>query len=645
MSTSRALEDLRWILESGTFGAEWCSQLTIQCGWFSGRRAPGHLSREAGWVLFSVDTFGVWAFEDWWPALGHSLTAVLMVLLLSLLTCGFGLVVRPFQGLWRVLRRLGGPRVPDAVEELLPQPIGKGTRCVHWYGVGLSRPPDTKYRQSTVRGRGSRRRPNDLLIRIVGQVARLKLDPGATNRIDRHGLKVAYLDVLSCSSHGLRNMLGGRSSPVVHRCRARPRACQDDVLHIHEFSAVDTEHLIDACQHARLTSCRACWLIAGAAFNGLRMLAWPAYTLASCCRKKRCARRRPRHVNSSGYYRELDPDSESEADDAERPCHAIRIGVLGERGMRPLAPQGCHDEAQPELTTLLHEDAEVSDVGPRIESENHQVPLCAHITTSSTWQRSGLGIAHSDHKSHAALGGVPLCKAHLGVSAPPLAPGWYGLRRRRGGEGRSRSPSSASGTGHRLGAPVPPSAPSAIETTKGSLSHEVELPAGWRKPNPAPVKAGQAVLVRLQLQRLGRAAPRWALFEGFVEATGRGLAQAQPLGVHLPTLQLRLRIPMQLAQVGLTWGPDPASHRRHLEDLLTRGPTERTCASAGAQVHELPESILSALPAADGCWVGRHRAVLGEEELERLLAAPRDYLPSGGVLGAGRVRRGGSAVR
>lgn len=233
-------------------------------------------------------------------------------------------------------------------------------------------------------------------------------------------------------------MLVGSSSPVVHLCRAAPCACQEGILHIHEFAALDTERLVDVCQHARLMSCRACWLVAGAAFSGLRLLAWPIDALAPCCWRGRCARRRPRHVSSIGYYREFDPDSESEADDAERPCHAIFIGVLGDRCMRPFAPQGFHDEAQPEPTTLFHEDAEVSDVGPRIECEGHQVPLCAHR-----------------HQLYLATLGPRKC-----VSASPLTPGWFSLRRRRGGESRSRSPSSASGTvpgpvGPRLPRPPP----------------------------------------------------------------------------------------------------------------------------------------------------------------------------------------------
>lgn len=134
---SRACRDLRWILESGARGAEWCSQLTVQGGWFSDCRSPGRHSRQAGWVLFSMDTLGVWAFG------GHSLTAVLVVLLVSLFTYGFGLIARPFQGLWRVLRRLGGVRAPNAVEEFLPPSASGSTRCVHWYGVGPSRPLDT----------------------------------------------------------------------------------------------------------------------------------------------------------------------------------------------------------------------------------------------------------------------------------------------------------------------------------------------------------------------------------------------------------------------------------------------------------------------------------------------------------------------
>ena len=49
----------------------------------------------------------------------------------------------------------------------------------------------------------------------------------------------------------------------------------------------------------------------------------------------------------------MDLESESEVEEEERPCEAVKVGVMIKGTMRPLAPDGCRDAAGPVATVLL----------------------------------------------------------------------------------------------------------------------------------------------------------------------------------------------------------------------------------------------------------------------------------------------------
>lgn len=270
--------------------------------------------------------------------------------------------------------------------------------------------------------------------------------------------------------------------------------------------------------------------------------------------------------------------------------------------MRPLAPQGCQDEAQSELTTLLQEDAEVSDVGPRVEGENHRVPLCAHhhqlyLATLGPRKCSHLTCYH---KSHAARGGVPPCKAHLGVSSVSVTPCWFGPRRRRTSEPRRRSPSSATAVPALLDAEGPSPSGSGLGAAGPAESRGLALPAGWRAADSDRMQPGCSVLVRLRLRHVGVPVHRWALFDGTVEAVDHmGASSSQTLGLHVPSLQVRLRVPSRCAQTSASWGSEVEAQQHYLESLLARGPPGGSAAASGVQVHELPAPVAGALAAVD----------------------------------------------
>lgn len=95
---------------------------------------------------------------------------------------------------------------------------------------------------------------------------------------------------------------------------------------------------------------------------------------------KRCcvtpARRTIR--GEDGHERVLDPESESEAEGDEATCQGVRVGLILDGEMRPLAPDGCNDMATTEETTLLDEDVEVSDVRPPGPGQLCRIALRTH---------------------------------------------------------------------------------------------------------------------------------------------------------------------------------------------------------------------------------------------------------------------------
>ena len=58
----------------------------------------------------------------------------------------------------------------------------------------------------------------------------------------------------------------------------------------------------------------------------------------------------------------MSTDSESGIEEEEKACEAVRVGVVVGAAMRPLVSDRCTDASAPTPTTLLDEDAKVSDV-------------------------------------------------------------------------------------------------------------------------------------------------------------------------------------------------------------------------------------------------------------------------------------------
>lgn len=292
----------------------------------------------------------------------------------------------------------------------------------------------------------SRRRLNDVIIRRGGHVARLQQEESLLKRIDSDGLRVKFSSISSCTSRQFRREL--EEVGVIHLCRQLECRAEHG-LHIQEFAGVDHEALLDLHRYAH-GSPR--WLL-GLLGRGLWRVAGLVVRLGRCCCRSCCGKKAGRVIrDEDGRERLLDPDSESEAEGDEASCQGVRVGLVLDGEMRPLAPDGCSDLATQEETTLLDEDIEVSDVRPPGPGQLVRIPLCAHhrqVYQSAAAKRK-CGVLTCHKASKGAKHGVPLCYDHLceqgGSSLRKDSPHpngmLQGLRRRfiRRSTSRSRSP-------------------------------------------------------------------------------------------------------------------------------------------------------------------------------------------------------------
>ena len=277
-------------------------------------------------------------------------------------------------------------------------------------------------------------------------MARLHQEESLLKRIDSDGLRVKFSSVSGCASRQFRREL--EEAGEIHLCR-QLECRADHTLHIQEFAGVDHEALLDLHRYAHGSPRWLRGLVGRGAWRGPGLVV----RAGRCCCRMCCARKESRVIrDEDGQERLLDPDSESEAEGDEASCQGVRIGLVLDGEMRPLAPDGCSDLATQEETTLLDEDIEVSDVRPPGPGQLVRVPLCAHhrqvYQSASAKRKCGVLTCHKASKG--ARHGVPLCYDHLceqgssgGRKDSPHPNGMLqGFRRRftRRPSSRSRSP-------------------------------------------------------------------------------------------------------------------------------------------------------------------------------------------------------------
>ena len=440
--------------------------------WFGTPGRPGRLRQEGGWIGYVVDGVGVHALGAWWPFTVYCIGAISAVVCLVLLSYSLYTLTAPIrwfmQGIKKILELMGCGS-GGGVRALLPPAPSVPTE-VEWHGPRTGWPTETRYLQSKLKGRGSRRKLNDVVIRHQGHVARLQQEERLLRRIDSNGLRVKFSQILGCTSRQLRREL--ERIGEIHICRLKD--CQENhELHIQEFAGIDHEVLVDLHRFAH-GSPR--WLL-GVGWRCIVAGLGLFFRFLRCCWRRCCRPRGTRVIrDDSGAERALDPDSESEVEVDEAACQGVRIGIIVDGAMRPLAPDGCNDVAADEEVTLLDEDIEVSDIRPPGPGQTARVPLCPHhkqlYQSASSARKCGVMTCFKAAKG--AKHGVPLCYDHLcdqgagstRKDSPHPAGMLNNFKKRFGRKGYSRSRS-------------PPKAecnPEKTDETKGTASNRVEEP-------------------------------------------------------------------------------------------------------------------------------------------------------------------------
>ena len=188
---------------------------------FSTPDHQGSLGTDGGWALYLLDKLGVISFGRYWPMAGWTALITLVIGLLTALGwslkacekwiccgCGGG----------RRASRAGPHPVDPALRHLPVTPAPAVYPTVHLVGPGSSTPVDTEYYQRQVRGRGTGRRPHDLVLRFPQRAVRLQPEWTHRTRIDRHGLWVKPGRILGVTARVLRDTL--ERADQVHLCRA-----------------------------------------------------------------------------------------------------------------------------------------------------------------------------------------------------------------------------------------------------------------------------------------------------------------------------------------------------------------------------------------------------------------------------------------
>jgi len=128
----------------------------------------------------------------------------------------------------------------------------RALRGVTWWGPGTTRPWGADYLRDHVKGRGTNRVPNHLLVEVQGQVARLVRDMDRLHNASSTGLFYSHSQVHSSSGLALRLQLEAPGSGRVHLCRHHP--CLEAghcTAHVLASSVVDAGAFLDLSEAAK----------------------------------------------------------------------------------------------------------------------------------------------------------------------------------------------------------------------------------------------------------------------------------------------------------------------------------------------------------------------------------------------------------
>ena len=326
-------------------------------GLFSTTLSIGYIHDDGSWARYFLDKTGLMLFGYYWRWIASLGIMVGAAWSLRVFETTFGCCCS-----WccRRNQEAGGEARRSPVVSLLARLARpQGYLRVDFVGPTGSRDVDAEYYKKQVRGRGLVRKPQELILRIAGEAARLQPDSEFSSRIDRHGLVVKYSRVVGATSRVLREQLEARDR--LHLCRHGdcPHGAE---LHCSCYAAVGADALVDLGSYGGFTALR-CGVPCCRGLHRLhRALWWGISLLCVCCFRGAARISHPR-IHDQGVLRVLDPDSESETEALDDPCQAIRVGLLLQGAPRALSTEECKDRAAVDPTRLLECDRELSDLG------------------------------------------------------------------------------------------------------------------------------------------------------------------------------------------------------------------------------------------------------------------------------------------
>eukprot|EP00971_Amphidinium_carterae_P193546 3840540-Amphidinium_carterae.1 len=509
-----------------------------------------------GWLIHQV---GQTAFGSKWIyvqlVLGIATVIFLLYIFGSVLgVIAFGLewaIVRPLVAVWRIVNAVIWAKPPPRLAQL------------DFRGPTGAREADNDFYKQ-LRGRDSKGRPHHCIAFVQNQAVRLARGGTAGPPPKSHGMDFAYLQVQGSSGRSARKMLEDHEGRhVVHLCRHQPcRTGGDYAAHVSCYAFVEEDSIHELADESTLpiwwrstgiwrSAGEHCWQVV----KRVPLLARMFWHGCKCC----CRRRVP-HITV--------PESESETDHEEDICVAHCVLLGGSECGRALVDRPCKNRVVDDVTPLLEEDLEAS----QLKEEQHlrgQVKLCRHHWLVYRSQR------HTQKCSRLAcwklgaevMNGVRLCSEHAnmacGLQMPALGSSGPVLVSRESGQDSlsvpmSRAPLGAEAASTSMGRSKHPQFQLPLHPLQtGPLSREGEgigVPPAQvaaakehlqqmtrRMPSPEWCPEGDSILA------LVRAPDSTEYFAFSVDAVHEG--QAGFLQATLPALGWQLEFPSSLGVI------------------------------------------------------------------------------------------------
>ena len=514
--------------------------------WFSTPQQKGSLSSSGGWGLYFLDRFGLATCGEFWPWIAWGTLLALITVLTIGVIYALTWVFRPIRLLFDCCTR-HTQAVAREVSDLLPE-----LQATHTYeslairGPGSRESVDNDFLQKGVKGRGTERKPNDAVLLLNGQAARVKPDCDHWARVDRNGLWVRLREVRGVSHRNLRQVLEGESK--VHLCREMQCSLENHPtpgIHCKTYAVVDANSVVDLGAYAGWST-RRLMVLFTRCFRSVGRSVWKMVGVLSGWTLLRYLMDTPqptRTIQDHGGLRTLDPESESEAEVLEDPCEAVLVGLTHGGKPRALANEPCRDQAAGESVRLLECDKGLSDVKGR-----QAVRLCDHHRQLYVAACSGRKCSVlSCYESHdGAKQGVPLCKHHLMDVGSSVRSKRKVTWESDGSNPEAEEPSSGVEGHFEDQRGVSPQARSSRPKRRAATSHPKARASSagpqsqFQHQAEGRLLQGPCIsLIRFKSLQNGESLPRWVAFLGRVTGVATSSRAQEKVEIDIPALKVQ----------------------------------------------------------------------------------------------------------